>query len=210
MDVEDGKTERAALDAGIPRCWYRPHALRAPETRVVDLARYWLGAGEDVFGRVALEALPDFVCVLLPTSPLRTIRHLVESRLLLSDAVRATIVEGEGDLAGREMDLRFSVDGVMSVTPFRQDTAYALRVDDGMLALRFDPTEVRPAFKQDVVHDGTVIWVRSSALLALPPEANFYALNLRPYVVSSHEAVDINEPSDLVIAEALLAYREGG
>ena len=180
VDVEDGVTEKLALGAGATVRW-RHYDLRTPETRVVDLVRHWLGGGEDAFGRV-LDPMPDLVCVLLPTSPLRTLRHLVESRLLLDDAA----------------------EGVMSVTPYRQDTAYALREDAGFLRLRFDPKEVRPSFQHDGVHDGTCLWARSSALLGLPPEANFYGLRLRPYRVPPEESVDVNTERDLVVAEALI------
>ena len=181
VDVEDGVTEKLALGAGATVRW-RHCDLRAPETRVVDLVRHWLGGGEDAYGHV-LDPMLDLVCVLLPTSPLRTLRHLVESRLLLDDAA----------------------EGVMSVTPYRQDTAYALTtLPDGTLATRFDPKEVRPSFQHDTAHDGTVLWVRSSALLGLPPEANFYGLKLRPYRVPPEESVDVNTERDLVVAEALI------
>ena len=48
----------------------RSEEMRAPSIRVIDLLRDWLGRQEEK---------PGAVCVMVPTSPLRTMRHLVES-----------------------------------------------------------------------------------------------------------------------------------
>ena len=175
-DVEDATTTRVVLRENVS-IRHRPTWLCEPQTRVIDLVRAWLQDREST-------DCPDLVAVLLPTSPLRVVRHLVESRLLLDDAA----------------------DGVMSVTPFRQDVAYALGEEEGFLRRQFiKRLGVPPCLK----HDGTVIWARTSALLRLDPGDNFYALRLRPYLVPPEEAVDVNAEMDLVIAEALLAHREG-
>lgn len=183
LDYEGAEVREASAGLDVER-YERPFLhMGEPTVRVIDLVRSWLERWAEPPNNPA----PELVCVLIPTSPLRTVRHLVESRLLLRD----------------------NADGVMSVTPFRQDTAYALTKDiEGLLRLRFCAADV-PEFRQHVMHDGTAIWARTSALLALPPRANFYSLRLVPYLIPPEESVDVNTEMDLVIAEALLAHREG-
>ena len=116
------------------------------------------------------------LCVLLPTSPLRTLRHIVESSRLLSD----------------------DVDVVMSLTPLVQDVKF------GAYALRSLPTPDTPV-EADLldpwysghvyVHDGTVCWLRIRN--GVVPQFHDNKNRTVPYLVPRAESCDVNYPIDL-------------
>ena len=107
-------------------------------------------------------------------------------------------------------------DGVLSVTPYRQDPRWAVGLlgPDGEVRRApiaawgrepLPPEQVGPLWKAD----GTALWVRTEAFLAKakPPDW-FYALRLRAYRMDRMESVDVDHEDDLVRAEALLQRRE--
>lgn len=126
----------------------------------------------------------DLFCILLPTSPLRTLRHLVESRLLLCPGV----------------------DLVMSVTPFRQNVFNALSDDNDGFGL-LDSAQWSRAITP-LVHDGTVLWCTRAVGEA---GEGFYTGRRigAAYHVPPEESVDINTQLDLDIADFLLRRRDG-
>ena len=125
----------------------------------------------------------DLFCILLPTSPLRTLRHLVESRLLL----------------------RPGVDLVMSVTPFGHNVFYALRDENGALGLLDSHQWSRQI--QPLVHCGTCLWVTRAVAEA---GQGFYPRGriIAPYHIPPEESADVNTQLDLDVAEFLLLRRE--
>lgn len=133
----------------------------------------------------------DIALVLYPTSPLRTLRHLVESRLLLEEGW----------------------DGVLSVAPYRQDPWWAVTAEDEIAPVSlltsagYSMPDCAPALWKS---DGTALWVRTGAFLdrAKPP-LWFYGLRLRPYRMDRMESVDVDHEDDLLLAEALLTRRGG-
>ena len=118
-------------------------------------------------------------CVLLPTSPLRTLRHLVESRLLL----------------------RPDVDLVMSVTPIRANLRRALSEQDGRLGLLDSlwSEEIRP-----LIHDGTVIWCTRAVAEAGTGFYDWWQRKCVAYHVPPEESVDVNTRFDFDVADFLL------
>lgn len=122
--------------------------------------------------------------ILYPTSPLRTLRHLVESRLLLEDGW----------------------DGVLSMAPYRQDPWWAVMAEEEIRLVNLLPLPegAPPLWKSD----GTALWVRTEAFLdrAKPP-LWFYALRLRAYRMNRMQSVDVDYEDDLLLAEALLKRR---
>ena len=185
-----GEVERALQDAEIfsvdERCLIarRPGWLTDdPQARVIDLVRHCLTARlPDVNWPMPPPwPAPDAVCVLLPTSPLRQVRHLVESYRLLAPGV----------------------DVVLSVTPFRQDPRYALEDKQDQLILR---DELRGADRL-LKHCGTVIWVLASHILG---GGGFYSGSIRGYPVPPEESADVDTPLDLEYAEWLFLRKNQG
>lgn len=170
--VEDWETREEAQRAGATAVSRATH-LRAPETTVLDVLKAHLADAPEI----------DLVCLLLPTSPLRTLRHIVESRLLL----------------------RERVDAVMSVTPFRQDVDYALHVvDDGMI-VRHEACCPHGAAWEDHrywKHDGHVLWGRTAWL---SKARNLYDGRLVPYAIPPDASSDIDTALDLAWCDFLLA-----
>jgi CMP-N-acetylneuraminic acid synthetase len=120
----------------------------------------------------------DLFALLLPTSPLRTLRHLVESRLLYDG----------------------TVDAVMSMVPFRQDYRYMCFLDSqGKLVLSHAAGWPGDALK----HDGTVIWARAD-WLCRKPKSWYDSLSIVPYLVNPVESVDVNDAVDLLFANTLV------
>ena len=164
VSTDSAAVAAAAAQAGACTVAGRPPEVAARGARVVDVLRCWLRDQPEP---------PELVCVLLPTSPLRRLRHVVEARGLLSP----------------------QVDVVLSVTPFRQDPQHALVLADGLLTVSGVP-DARPRWR----HDGTVIWVRTAHLLA---GRGFYDGTLAGYPVPSEDSVDVDTPLDLAWAEFL-------
>ena len=124
----------------------------------------------------------DLICLLVPTSPLRTLKHLVQSRLRL---------EGQ--------------DLVMSVAPFRESVAGAVAIEDGLVKLvADDPHQHVDAWK----HEGTVIWARAQWFGA-GPKHWYDAGRIAAYPMDRMESVDIDYEVDLVLARALDARSVG-
>lgn len=116
----------------------------------------------------------ELVCVLWPTSPLRTLRHVVESRLLVEDGW----------------------DGVLSVVPFRPQVALVLADETGRIG-RADSAAWKGDFWK---HDGTSCWIRTAIIR---DGGHFYTGRMRPYFVPPSESVDVDTPEDLLLAEAM-------
>ena len=148
--------------------------MRAADATVLDVVREFCGAIRDPGTEY------DLVCLLLPPSPLRTLRHVVESRLLL----------------------REGADAVMSVTPFRQDVRYACVEHEGQVKRvggeNWTPETVF------LKHDGTVIWARASWLNTAK---DFYDGRIVPYRVPPEESCDVDTQIDLDYAAFLLGRR---
>lgn len=182
VSVEDGQTEQEALNAGASVHW-REHAIRTPDATVLDTMHDYLNSDPDTHSICSRSPecghgqTYDAVCLLLPSSPLRTLRHIVESRLLLDH----------------------ETDVVMSVTPFRQDMRYALVDAEDRLSRVTEEYGPGPYYK----HDGHVIWAWAERML----KAGFYDGRVRSYHISPEESCDVDTALDLQLAEFLLARR---
>ena len=121
----------------------------------------------------------DDVCILLPTSPLRTVEDVRASYQLL---------------------MRQPVDVVMSVVPFTEHKLYALeRARDNTMTPV--PVGTLGANPQGLFqHDGTVLWARAKHLRSAG--GNYYRLApIAPYFIDQDRALEIHYPEDLQKAE---------
>jgi CMP-N,N'-diacetyllegionaminic acid synthase len=125
----------------------------------------------------------DVLVLLQPTSPLRRAEHVDEAVRLLLETGAETVVS------------------VVEV-PHRYAPESLMELRDGRLQARSDPW-TRQAKERLYARNGP-------AVLALRPSAlgeTLYGGNVVGYVMAHRDSVDVDEPSDLELAEALLASR---
>ena len=178
VSTEDGEIERVARRAGA-EVHRRDPRLATDRARVVDVCRAVLDhfiAGGERYGAF---------CVLLPTSPFRTVRHVRESLALL-DAHRADVV--------------------MSTIEFPHVPWWALRESGGYVRLAFGPDVLKSRDRLPTLyrHNGVVLWARSGPFRR---RGDFYGPRVVPYRMDREASVDIDEPMDLEFAKFLTRRR---
>lgn len=174
VSTEDAEIASLAREAGA-EVHRRDARLASDDARVEDVCRAVLAERQ---GRG--ERYHDF-CVLLPTSPFRTARHVRESLALL-DERRAHVV--------------------MSTAVFPHVPWWAVREERGFLRLQFVADTLKPRSALPVLHrhNGVVLWCRTAAFLRSP---HFYGPRVANYPMAQEESVDIDEPLDLEFATFL-------
>lgn len=132
----------------------------------------------------------DNVCMLLPSSPLRTAADIVAARRILTAHPEA--------------------DSVLSVTRCAYPPGWALHVaDDGTV----QPTWPEHIFKkrQDLPdwcdENGAVFWIRTTSLLRIRSQYGGVQL---PYFMPPDRGLDVDYPQELKFAEHLLESRRAG
>ncbi|MBI5405356.1 MAG: hypothetical protein HY976_03985 [Candidatus Kerfeldbacteria bacterium] len=122
----------------------------------------------------------DLICLLVPSSPLRTLNHIISSRLLL---------HREDDVA------------VMSVTTYRQDPRGAVVQGQQGCLRKIWPSDVIDDGTALYKHCGTVIWAKSAWVLGA--KSWYDSDRIRPFFVKPDEAIDVNDALDLVTARRM-------
>ena len=180
VSVDNAAMESEARVAGALAHW-RSQAVRRDNATVADVLRDWLMNPQASIGGVRELQRTDWdaVCVLLPTSPLRTVADVVKSRLLF-EAGKAEVC--------------------MSVIRWRHNPWWALTLDsDGFLTPQWgiEPAS-RPSMATLRRHCGCVLWALPQVVV---PEGDFYG---RPVLAYEHDGcVDVDTPEDLSYAEFL-------
>ena len=182
VSTEDAEIADAARACGA-EVIDRPPALAADDTRSRDVVLHALEWLE------ARGALPEYLVLLQPTSPLRHAGHV--------QACLEALLAAEGASA-------------ISVVPAEHHPFKTLRVERGVLEPMIDDSyleaprqEIPTAYRQN----GAIYVVRSDAFrrgagFLLPPAI--------PFMMSPNESVDVDVESDLLQAEALLQLRARG
>ena len=128
---------------------------------------------------------PDWILTLQPTSPLRsaqTIRDFVS--------------------AYREVSERF--DSMLSVS---QDYGFKwVMGDDGCLQPLFQTAQRRRQDREPLYEEDSALYVTGAE--ALRRTGSIFGASVTGFLINPMEAVDINEPIDLLWAEFLLGIRE--
>jgi len=126
----------------------------------------------------------DWVCILQPTSPLRTPEDISASWSLVSDDPEIT--------------------AVISVSPYHHHPHWAVGVRGGVLQPAF-PAQAR-ASRQDLPElyhpDGAVYWWKTAMMMQ---DENIYNGRPLPYHTPHESALDIDYPEDLIFAEWLVS-----
>ena len=165
---------------GIDVPFLRPSSLADDDTPMLAVLQHAIGA---------LESRPEIIVLLQPTSPLRRAEHIDAAVTLLqrtsADSVVSVIAVPHQFTPGSLM----RVEGDR-IVPFLNETAAMRRQDKPVLYAR----------------NGPAILVTRSQIIE---SGRLYGGDTRPYVMSREDSIDIDEPFDLEIAEALLARRGG-
>jgi CMP-N-acetylneuraminic acid synthetase len=179
VSTEDAEIASLAREAGA-EVHRRDTSLASDDARVVDVCRAVLAERRD-----RGERYDDF-CVLLPTSPFRTARHVRESLALL-DERRAHVV--------------------MSTAVFPHVPWWAVREERGFLRLQFGARTLKSRHTLPVLrrHNGVVLWSRTDAFLR---SGDFYGPRVANYPMAQEESVDIDEPLDLEFATFLSGRKQ--
>ena len=186
LSTDDPQAAAIARDRGCEVPFMRPADLSADDTPhlpVMQHALAWL-RDRDSYS-------PDWVMILLPTSPLRQPLHIRE-------AVDLAVSSGADSVVGvDEMPAHFN--------PMR-----AVTIDDGGWARLFvgdAPVKRRPGRRQDMpkawVLNGAIYLFRTAVLFD-PVEPSMYGDRVAAYRMPPPYGFNIDEPEDWATAEHLL------
>ena len=187
LSTDDERAAEVARELGCEVPFTRPAALCADDTLhlpVMQHAVAWLRDHEGY--------QPDWVMILMPTSPLRQPRHIVESI---------------------ELALASGADSVVSVDemPAHFNPMRALTIDDNGWARLFiggQPVRRRPNRRQDMpaawVFNGAIYLLRT-ALLFDAEEPTLYGDKVAAYVMPRPYGHNLDDRDDWDVAERMLS-----
>ncbi len=128
----------------------------------------------------------DSFCVLLPTSPLRDAWEVKQAYNTFNST---------------------KAECLMSVTELEHHPAHALKVCKHGKVHPYDSEgikrkrqELEPVYK----HDGSIIFCKVDAFLK---HEDWFDMDIVPYYIPRERAVDVNEPIDLMVCEALMSHK---
>lgn len=187
LSTDDEAAAAIARELGCEVPFMRPAELCADDTPhlpVMQHALAWMRDRE--------RYVPDWVMTLLPTSPLRQPRHIVES-IALAARTGADSVVGVDELPGHFNPMR------------------ALTIDEHGWARLFvgdRPVKQRPGRRQDMppawVFNGA-IYLFKTELLFDPVSPNLYGDMVAAYLMGPPYGHNIDDPEDWAAAERLLS-----
>jgi CMP-N,N'-diacetyllegionaminic acid synthase len=187
LSTDDPEAARISRDLGCEVPFMRPAALSTDETPHLPVMQHALAWMRD-----EQRYVPDWVMILMPTSPLRQPVHIQESVALA---------------------LRSGADSVVSVDemPSHYHPMRAVTVDEGgwaRLLVGDRPVRQRPVRRQDLakawVFNGAIYLFRT-ALLFDAVEPSLYGDRVAAYVMPSPYGSNIDEPDDWPAVEAMLS-----
>ena len=188
ITTDDERSAAIARELGCEVPFVRPASLSADDTIHLDVmvhAAVWLRDNESY--------VADWTMILMPTSPLRQPRHIVEAV---------------------ELAERTGVESVVSVDemPAHYNPMRAITIDgDGMARLFVGgrPVRERPNRRQDMppawVLNGAIYLFRTRLLFE--PEPTLYGDRVAAYVMPRPYGLNIDDEEDWAAAERLLAER---
>jgi CMP-N,N'-diacetyllegionaminic acid synthase len=187
LSTDDPEAAAIARDCGCEVPFVRPADLATDETPHLPVMQHALGWLRDHQGYV-----PDWVMILLPTSPLRQPRHIREAVDLAISAGADSVVSVD------ELPAHFN--------PMRVVT-----IDEGGWARLFignAPVKRRPGRRQDMppawVLNGAIYLFRT-ALLFDSVEPSLYGDRVVAYVMKPPYGLNIDDMEDWAAAERLLS-----
>jgi CMP-N,N'-diacetyllegionaminic acid synthase len=186
ISTDDAEAAAIATAAGCEVPFMRPAELAADDTAhlpVMQHALKWMSDRADYH--------PDWTMILMPTSPLRQPRHIVQAI---------------------ELAQRLDADSVVSVDalPLHHHPQRALTIDAqgwARLLVGNRPVRQRPARRQDLepawVFNGAIYLFRTALLFAAEP--SLYGDRVAAYAMDPPHGLNIDDAADWAAAEQWLA-----
>lgn len=192
LSTDDAEAAAIALQYGCEVPFTRPASLCADDTPHLPVMQHALTWLRDHDGYV-----PDFVMILLPTSPLRQAVHIREA-VALAQSTGADSVVGVDEMPAHFHPMR------------------VVSIDNGGWARLFvgdAPVKRRPVRRQDMppawVINGAIYLFRTSVLFD-PVEPSLYGDRVAAYRMTDPCGFNIDDPADWDEAERLLSVRTEG
>lgn len=184
VSTNDDEIARIAQDAGVEVPFLRPSELAQDDTPmfpVVQHALLWLDQHEDY--------QPELLVLLQPTSPLRRVEHIDQGvKLLLETYADSVVSVCEAEHSPYWMRV---LDNEGRVRPFIESQREYLRRQD-----------LPPVYRLN----GALFVTRWSIVMK---EGHLLGDDLRAFVMTHEDSVDIDEEIDFLLAELLLERRLG-
>jgi CMP-N-acetylneuraminic acid synthetase len=187
LSSDDARAAAIARELGCEVPFTRPAELCRDDTPHLPVMQHALAWLRDEQGYQ-----PDWVMILMPTSPLRQPHHIVESV---------------------ELAMRSGADSVVSVEemPPHYNPLRAVTVDEQGWARLFvggEPVKRRPNRRQEMprawVLNGAIYLFRAAVALD-PDEPSLYGDKVAAYLMSAPYGHNIDDPEDWEIAERILS-----
>lgn len=184
LSTDDNRIHACGIEYGFSNSYLRPESLSGDKANIVDgiiHALEWLEAEKNI--------IPDEILLLQPTSPLRTISQV--------QALLQTFREKKAQ-------------SMFSVIPMKQHPYECINCSGDQWDYVSKPAgEVsqRQSYKDRFYFiDGsyyivTLDFLKKHKKMVLPGEST-------PFIIEDKFMIDIDEPEDLSMAEALLKYRK--
>jgi CMP-N,N'-diacetyllegionaminic acid synthase len=184
VSTDDRDISEVARQYGADVPFVRPPELSTDHAKSADVVLHALRALEEQD-----ERRYDVICLLEPTSPLRTIAD----------------INGALDmLASSDADAVVSVYRVEAPHPIK-----TLQIDGNRIGPfmpdRWRPNLTRQELPPVYAVNGAVYCIRRDAFLA---SRSFWGASAAPYVMPQERSVNIDTPLDLTVADVLLKQRE--
>ena len=176
VSTDNEEIARIAVSYGVDVPFLRPAELSEDSSATIDAVTHALEAIDEKF---------DAVMVLQPTSPFRTTQDIDECLALLEQSAADSVI---------------SVVDVGGYHPARMKYLDSGRlVDPPFVELR--ENQPRQELVPMYIRNGAVYLTRTKTLL----EGSFKGADCIAYVMPSDRSVNIDEPIDLIVAEAILS-----
>lgn len=180
VSTEDPEIEKIAIDSGASVA-KRDVSLSGGDTTIHNVVHELLER------HYAQSNTPDYFCIIYATAVLLEAKHLKESFQLLIES---------------------QADAVLAVQKFNLHPFKALGVSGDELEPAF-PEKFRlksQCFPNHYAPAGAFHWMKTESFLS--NSADIWPMKRRAYILNPHEAVDLDEPSDIELAKRLLIAKE--
>ncbi len=181
VTTDDPEILETATAWGLEGPFLRPAALAQDDTPALPVIQHAVRWLEEHEGYV-----PDYICLLQPTSPLRTARHI--------DEAMSALVHSQAD----------SVVSVVQA-PHNMTPVSIMQLREGLL-VPFMPRDETENLRQRK----PVFYARNGAAIygftrrCLVEKRSLYGDAILPYEMQPDESVDVDEPFDLELCQWLL------
>ena len=189
LSTDDDEIAAVGRNCGLDVPFMRPTELAEDSTSSLDVALHamdWLATAE------ALHT--DILVVLQPTSPFRTSTHIDEAlNIMLEDEGVDTVV------SVTTVPHHFNPFSLMQLTDDKRLVDYISEPDGARYRRQSLPTFL--------ARNGPVVLASRASVIRR--SHSFYGANVKPYLMTADDSLDIDTPHDLLVADLLMEHRTG-